>query len=549
MRESVLSAGGSSWRRVLLGVAAAALLATPVLVTEATAQPAIGHAAAATLRTVAEMEAFDAAYPDTPVANSPTLPTMDFEQYLLLKSTAGPVEGAFKLEPANTGQGAPPAVGPLHCNGIGQNAPIAGGGFPPDTHAAIGANHLGQVVNSAIRFSTKALTANCPTNATVINVTLAAFFGYSAQGLFDPRILYDLNYGRWIVSAEAFPESATVQHQFIAVSVDSDPTLGFFFYDFNMAGIVGNNIFWDYPQIGYDEGAVILTGNTFNGPAYAGSQVIFFDKHRMYRGGAFSFCFNGPFFDNVGTITPPIVLDQSPYTVVSTARPGANLIRLRKYTGTTQVCPTFLSSNDIAISTTVPPLAQQPGITNCTIPTNCLDTLDGRFQSQGTQFGEPVFGTPVRTWQVRTNGQGGFPVPHAYKINADTNTIEEDCTFFLSGSSFDFNPAIVTNFAGTTFIAWSATDPPNGINAQVRITGKKSTDLCGTLGSGILVNQSANPLTGNFDGNKGFERWGDTSAVTLDPADFTKVWGMNEKVQSSANPTTWKSYIFNMTNP
>ena len=92
-------------------------------------------------------------------------------------------------------------------------------------------------------------------------LSLFSFFNYTAQALFDPRILYDLTYNRWIVSAEAFPESATVQRQFIAVSVDSNPTHGFFIYDFNARDWIGSGVFWDYPQIGYDEDAVILTGN------------------------------------------------------------------------------------------------------------------------------------------------------------------------------------------------------------------------------------------------------------------------------------------------
>src|SRR5262249_49249882 len=94
MRESTASGGNRCWHHFLLGVAAAALLVTPVLTTDAVAQgeaaalapqPGIGQAGPATLRTVAEMEAFDAAHPDLPVAVSPHLPTMDFQQYLLLK--------------------------------------------------------------------------------------------------------------------------------------------------------------------------------------------------------------------------------------------------------------------------------------------------------------------------------------------------------------------------------------------------------------------------------------------------------------------------------
>ena len=69
------------------------------------------------------------------------------------------------------------------------------------------------------------------------------------------------------------------------------------------------------------------------------------------------------------------------------------------------------------------------------------------------------------------------------------------------------------------------------------------------IGPGILVNQSANPLTGDFDVQKGFQRWGDYSAITLDPLDPQTVYGVNEKVFTSSNPTVWQSYIFNGTLP
>jgi len=128
-------------------------------------------------------------------------------------------------------------------------------------------------------------------------------------------------------------------------------------------------------------------------------------------------------------------------------------------------------------------------------------------------------------------------------------TMEENCSFFLSATSHDFNPSIVANGAGTLFVTWSATDPSAGLNAQVRLGGKLLADACGTIGAGVLAQGSANPLTGDFDADKGFRRWGDTSAITLDPLDTNKVYGVNEKVQTGANPTRWKSLLFNAHNP
>lgn len=554
MRTRVMRSRRRRWLGFLLGIGAAALLATPLLTPAAMAQGAaapgpkggIYQVAAATVRTLADMKTFDKTNPHPPVAMPPFLPTMDFQQYLGLKAAAAAHSPAGKPgmpgDALQVAQQGPPAQGPVSCNGIGQLAPLAQGFFPPDTHGAVGLTQFVQVVNSAIKMYDKVPLPNCPT--VLFTSTLNGFFGYAAQALFDPRVVYDHTYNRWIVSAEAFPESSTVQFHVVAVSLSFDATGPYFIYFFNMRGILGANVFWDFPQLGYDEEAVLLTGNLFN-PGYVGSEVFFLPKHRMYAGLGFSFCGFG--LGTGGTIAPPIVLDQGPFTVLAISILGApGKIRLSKWTGTAQVCPTFVGGVDIndAQTIAVPPSAPQPGTAQV------LDTSDARFVNASTQLGIPAFGSNVELWQTRTTGSGPFAIPIFYRIDASANTIVEQCFFFASATSQDFNASIATNFAKTAFITYSSTDPPAGINAQVRFTGKKVGDACGaTLIPGTANNTSANPLTGNFDPNFGAQRWGDYSAVTLDPSDTTKAWAVNEKVQTSAPPTTWKSRFFNMSNP
>ena len=86
---------------------------------------------------------------------------------------------------------------------------------PPDTHGAVGTTHFVQVTNSHIDMWTRQNTQVLPLAK---SVTLATFFSYTAETLFDPRVVYDSTWNRWIVTADAFAESATVQRFFIAVS-------------------------------------------------------------------------------------------------------------------------------------------------------------------------------------------------------------------------------------------------------------------------------------------------------------------------------------------
>src|SRR5207248_8923883 len=110
---------------------------------------------------------------------------------------------------------------------------------------------------------------------------------YTAQTLFDPRVVYDSTWNRWIVTAEAFPESATVQRFFIGISTSADPTQPFFIYNLNV-NFFGNNNFWDFPQLGMDQDAVLITANIFNGNTFLGADFFAVAKARLYNGLGFS---------------------------------------------------------------------------------------------------------------------------------------------------------------------------------------------------------------------------------------------------------------------
>src|SRR5262245_30657413 len=64
----------------------------------------------------------------------------------------------------------------------------------------------------------------------------------------------DSTWNRWIVTADAFAESSTVQRFFIAVSTTADPTGSFFIYNLNVTFFV--NDFFDFPQLGMDQDAI-----------------------------------------------------------------------------------------------------------------------------------------------------------------------------------------------------------------------------------------------------------------------------------------------------
>ncbi len=128
-------------------------------------------------------------------------------------------------------------------------------------------------------------------------------------------------------------------------------------------------------------------------------------------------------------------------------------------------------------------------------------------------------------------------------------TLIQHGDFSRSGTSFDFNASIAANRHKDVFVTWTATDPNNPtpadqVNAEVRFSGRLHTDPTGVIpspGSLLAGGSSAtfyNPAGDPVDS----KRWGDYSAVSLDPADPSgaTAWIINEKILTN---TTWGTRI------
>lgn len=384
---------------------------------------------------------------------------------------------------------------------------------PPDTHGAIGTGHFVQATNSHIDMWSRAGNLGK-------SVTLATFFGYTTQTLFDPRVVYDSTWKRWIVTADAFAESGTVQRFFIAVSKTDNPQGVFYVYNLDI-DIFNNGNFWDYPQLGMDQDAVLFTANIFTaGGSFAGADFFSVAKARLYNGLGFSV----PVFTGlVGTLAPPIVLDQNGSTFLIAAPTSGTTFTKYTATNTSHPASTALVASTITVpSYGIPPDAHQPGTANL------LDTLDSRFVNASTQNGTDL-------WQTHTIALGSFPAPKFYRLNTSTNAVIQSGFYFASGSSDDFNASIAANTAGDSFVTYTSTNAGAGINAQVRLSGKLSGDA--GIAAGPLAFTSVTFYNPSGDTT---ERWGDYSAVTTDPRDTTSAWLVNEQVNTSA---IWGSRI------
>jgi hypothetical protein len=344
---------------------------------------------------------------------------------------------------------------------------------------------------------------------------LGAFFGTS-EFIFDPRVVYDRDWQRWILVASRASTSSndTVRRFFLAVSTTSDATGQYHIYWVGFGGgPFTNGDWWDFPQLGIDQDAVLVTGNIFHGPpngptppAFKFAALMPIAKARVYNGLGFGV----PVFTGlVATLAPPIVRDQNAPTFLIAAPSNSNA--LRKYTlrDSSRVpgVALFGPVNIPVPAYSVPPGAHQPGTTAL------LDTADDRFVNASTQIGNDL-------WQVHTIALGSFPAPKFYRVNTATNTVTASGFFFASPTSDDWNASIAANDLDQAIATWSSTD--RLINAQVRVAS-------GPSGAGTVLFTSPTFYHPTSDNP---ERWGDYSAVTIDPVLQNHAWIVNEKINS-----------------
>jgi len=477
----------------------------------------------------------------------PFMPTISPTEYAAAKKAAERATGPSR--PSESGPQsrlqplAPPSLAGPNFNGVSEKGscgvffPCA----PPDTHGAVGLAHFVEVTNSRVSVYTKG-------GSLAKGTSLNAFFGVpvTTEFLFDPRVVYDRSWNRFIIMATrvSFSEFDPNRRFYLAVSKTSNPAGAYWKYTVTFdGGILDDGDWWDYPHLGMDQDAVIITGNIFDNPSggFKGAAMMPIAKALIYNGLAFSV----PVFTGLaGTLAPPIVLDQNVATFLVAAEPNdSNLDLYRGENLSRAFDATLVLQSAIAVSAyTIPPGAAQPGTAST------LDTLDNRFVNASTQVGDSL-------WNVHTVDSSGFPRPLFYEIDTSGNSIIQSGFFFASLTSNDWNASIAVNDFGEAFVTWSSTDPTSNVNARVMFSGRQSGDVAGSMnaapGGTVLFTSPTfyNDFTCSFPFGPPC-RWGDYSAVTLDPTAYSitggtcdagrRAWIVNEKIDSQ---TIWGSRI------
>src|SRR5262249_3417464 len=130
---------------------------------------------------------------------------------------------------------------------------------PPDTQLAAGPGVVLEATNDSLSVWSK-------TGSLLAWADLNAFIGVPSGFLFsDPRLLYDSQSGRWIVSGFSV-DSGNDSQTYLLVSTTSDPTGNWNFYtvaDNSKSGVVT-----DQPMTGVCGDKVVMSWNNFNSSGF-----------------------------------------------------------------------------------------------------------------------------------------------------------------------------------------------------------------------------------------------------------------------------------------
>jgi hypothetical protein len=413
------------------------------------------------------------------------------------------------------------------------NTNIATGFAPPDIHGAAGPKVLVVVTNVDIGVYNK---SGCAINSRVALKTLFAGFGDIAnQTLFDPKVLYDRNKGRFFVTVESRDNRAgnTDQYQYFAVSTTNGAT-AWHRYRFTLSSGTSffckraADSFWDYPASGKSLNRWFITANDFPAAGGATGAILVIDKTPTLTGaGTSGRCWNNLQFN----IAAPFVLDGNNQSVFLYPRSGL-IGRYNHTTGATLGADTLASGANYPIAAwSAPPDAVQPNGQR-------LDSLDGRFQSHSIQSRD-------RIWNIHTIASGSTPVIRWYRLKRSASTTLSTVTF---SSGHLFNPSFTTGSGidgAPAFINASRTIPTcstsSCLPAMMLYSGPNSKGT-GWLGS-VAATSTNQFLTTNGstlcnNDARGSCRWGDYSSISVDPGSAGSAWGFNQLVNGT-NMFNW----------
>lgn len=389
--------------------------------------------------------------------------------------------------------------------------------IPPDQGSAVGPNQYVQFVNDTYAIYNKnGTTAVAPTPIS----TFWANAGVAGVGtnFSDPRLVYDQASQRWF--AAGISVSSNNNLFYLAVSQTSDP-LGAWKGTSFRANTINNN-FADYPTIAVDKNGFYIASNNFaNGMSFDGLSLTTIPKADLLNP-------SGPVVAN-RTHTENIVGGGTPGTTPFTFAPVSDF-NGRNH-GVILATDGFTPANVLHRYNVLNP-GSNPSILGPDTPigTPSYANNANAHQPDGTanlsgggfRIGQNnVYQVGNTIWAANSVLNGGFDAIRWFKIDEPTNTLLQSGLITLAHHDLIY-PAIAANGVGDVVIGFTA----SGDNTTADFPG--SWYVAGTTTGGVTtfgsVNEILNGVTNYHIVGGGRNRWGDFSAISVDPNDPFTFW-------------------------
>jgi len=392
-----------------------------------------------------------------------------------------------------------------------------GDGIPPDTHGAIGPNHVVTATNDFLRVHTR-------TGAVLSTVSITTFAG--VPNTCDPYIKFDQVSNRWYYSAIDCSGN-NGNRVAVLVSQSADPTGNWFRYTF-VPNVPSGSFFLDHPYLGVDERWVVISGRKFPSGGFSGPILFVLDKARLMNSQNLTFGVDAQAIEKTtadGDAPLPVTLqgpNPSPGTfyILQNWNGGQGSIRLTTLTGN---LPNVSWNTTSAVFPTSPQtwtsntgnVAEQLG------ETRRLATNDARI-STGVMvngniwccqhIGVSANNVAVQWWQLNGNPGANFgAVLQRGRIGAGL------------ANNYRYFPGIAVNNNEDVIIGYTVSSNTSRVSCGYSF--RSNTTPPNTMDDEVVYKVGLSTYYKDFGGSRA--RWGDYSHSALDPTDGS-LWTIQE---------------------
>ncbi|MCK9422953.1 MAG: T9SS type A sorting domain-containing protein [Bacteroidales bacterium] len=427
----------------------------------------------------------------------------------------------------------------LNFDGMGN----AGGYVPPDTHGDVGLSQYFQVVNCSYAIFNKSGSRIFGPYAT--SSVWSGMPNNSNDG--DAIVLYDETANRWLFSQFSLPNGSSTPpfYQMIAVSQTSDPTGSWYRYQYEFSAMP------DYPKFGiWPDGYYMSTNDFVSGSGWVGNGAYSYDRTAMLAGNpeaqriSFTLPAGSEGFisllpaDCDGTF-PPIGTPNY-FTYIKTHESQHLGVIEFHSDWTNPANATFGNTSFLDVNPFNTLGGFDNGIPQRDSPQK-LETLSDRlmYRQQFRQFVD--YSSMVLNHSVDA-GSGVSGVRWYELRNTGTGWSVYQQSTYAPDSNSRWMGSIAQDTAGSIALGYSVSSTT--MYPAIRYTGRLKTDPLNvmTINERTIIDGGGSQ-TGNWSGRS---RWGDYSAMNVDPSTPTTFWYTTEYYLTTSS-SSWQTRIGSFT--